>query len=200
MLSSLRHRLGAEEGFSLIELLVVIVLMSVVGGMVTQGIVTGMRTTRKATARVEAVAELQRTLARTTREIRAACPVRASMPTPTDPTGTVTADRLVVDIERAGEDWRYFYTLDSVTGDLLERRDRYDAGTATWVTELGPRAVITDVANTDLFTYYDKAFAATSNPRAVHRIEVRVDRDLPEQDPIEVSTLVAVRNAERCPF
>jgi type II secretory pathway pseudopilin PulG len=60
-----------------IELMVVIVLMGVIGGAVTNSVVGGMRTSRVLQERTEALAQLEITAGRMARQLRAAAPVEA---------------------------------------------------------------------------------------------------------------------------
>jgi len=72
-------RRGREEGgYSLVEMLVVLLLLGVVGTVVTKGIVTTLRSTRTGTQRAVALSQLQTAADRLSRELRAA-------EAPTDP-------------------------------------------------------------------------------------------------------------------
>lgn len=65
-----------EDGISLVELLVVMSLLTVVGGMVVSGLVAGLRTEGLVQERTEALGQLQVSVQRMTRDIRAAAPVQ----------------------------------------------------------------------------------------------------------------------------
>lgn len=65
-----------EDGLSLAELLVVMSLLTVVGGIVVTGLVGGLRASALVQARTEALSELQVGVQRMTRDLRAAAPVQ----------------------------------------------------------------------------------------------------------------------------
>src|SRR5688572_15198620 len=72
----LRKRLRDEDGVSLVELLVVILLMAVIGGAGTTTLVRSMQVSAKTQTRFDALADLQRSVDRMTRELRAAAPLQ----------------------------------------------------------------------------------------------------------------------------
>lgn len=186
MLNLVATRLRSEGGYSLPELLVVMVLLGIIGSIVTNSVVAGMQTTRRAQARVVALTDLEKSVARIGRELRAACPVRTSTPT-----------QVTVDSERADTLWRYRYTLNTTTQQLSEQRQRYDTASATWVTVVDA-PLISDVTNTTAFSYVDTENQATSDPTRVVGLGVTITRDLPEQDAITVSTRLTARNRTNC--
>lgn len=65
-----------EDGISLVELLVVMSLLTVVGGIVGSGLIAGLRSSGLVQARTEAMSELQIGVQRMTRDLRAAAPVQ----------------------------------------------------------------------------------------------------------------------------
>ncbi|MPZ74445.1 MAG: prepilin-type N-terminal cleavage/methylation domain-containing protein [Nitriliruptorales bacterium] len=69
------HSTG-EEGFSVVELLVAISLFAVVSAAVASGLIGGFRSSALVTQRTTAMSELQVTVERVAREIRAAAPVQ----------------------------------------------------------------------------------------------------------------------------
>lgn len=184
MLTRARARLRGAEGITIIELLVVMVIFGVVGSVVASGVIQGLQSSRLAQARVEALADVQRGVARMGREVRAACPVR-----------TATATKVVVDVKRAGDVHRYGYTLDDAADEL--RYETYQPATALTPTSEG--VLVREVVNTAPFTAYDSDGTATTDPRMVTRVRILVERDLPEQDAITVRTDVSTRNGTRCP-
>lgn len=64
-----------QEGFSLVELLVVVVLVSVVGGIVISAVVTGIGSQQTTTNRLDALHELEVAIQRASRDFRAASPL-----------------------------------------------------------------------------------------------------------------------------
>ncbi len=184
MLTRARVRLRGSEGMTIIELLVVLVVFGVVGSVVASGVIQGLQSSRLAQARVEALADVQKGVARMSREVRAACPVR-----------TATATEVVVDVRRAGDVHRYAYTLDDAADEL-----RYEVHQpATALTPTSEGVLVREVVNTAPFTAYDSDGTVTTDPKMVTRVRILVERDLPEQDAITVQTDVSARNGTRCP-
>jgi prepilin-type N-terminal cleavage/methylation domain-containing protein len=176
------HR--SDEGFTLVELLVVVLLLGVVGSIVTAGLVTGMQSTRSSQARIEAMAELQRGAERITRELRAACPVTSMGP-----------DQVVAAVVRDGQTrYHEFYRDDE---DRLRHavRDTPDAtatGGGTLLRSLG--TYDTD----ELFTFRDSDGDPATTTGRVRVVEITLRRDLPEQaGPVEVVTTTSLRNGGR---
>lgn len=67
-----------EAGITLVELLVVMILLGVVGGIVTTAIVTTLQSASSTQARVLALNELENALQRVSRDLRVADPLRLS--------------------------------------------------------------------------------------------------------------------------
>lgn len=176
-----------ERGFTLVELMVVLVLIGIVGGIVTKGLVGAMRTTRQTQARIEAFTELQTTAERVGRELRVACPMRA-----------IAAADVTLDIDRAGETYRHRFW---VATDQLHHATQID-NSGTWDTVVADRVLLdlADPGADPTFTYLDAdgdaldLSLASTLPRDVRSVELRLRRDLPEQDPVEVATMLHLRN------
>lgn len=178
------NREREDDGFTLIELLIVVVLLSVVGGIVTAGLMGAMESTRQTQDRTEAMAELQRGAERVSRELRAACPI----------VGTLQADHVEAEIYRDGERWRHTYRLDAATTSLQQDVERYDV--PDWVAVFSDRVLINDVDAVE-FVYLDDDGATVTMASDVRAVELRFRRDLAEQPPVEISTLVSLRNGGR---
>jgi prepilin-type N-terminal cleavage/methylation domain-containing protein len=71
----LRRRLGAQDGFSLVELLVVMAVFGIVAAIATGSVVQSLRVHREQSERVEQLNRTRVALERVTREIRGANPV-----------------------------------------------------------------------------------------------------------------------------
>lgn len=178
------HRTGSEAGASLVELLVVVVLIGVVGTIAVNGLVTSMRVSRQTEARVQAYAELQRAAERISRDLRAVCPLEVLEPA------------RVVGVVHPGDGTaqRVIYRYDAGTHSL---RSAKEAATGP-VGSPPETTVMVDVEPAgDLFTYLDDAGTATTVAADVRTVQISLRRALPEQDPVQVETLVALRNGGR---
>ncbi len=183
----LRRRLGDEAGVGLVELLVAMVILAIIGGVVTNSVITGMQATRRGQARVYAVSDVQKGLERLTREVRAA-----------DPVDYIAAGRLRAEVYRDGARYRYTYEVSG--GDLRELRERYDSG--TWVT-VSDQVLVADITNAGVFSYAAAdGSALTGLPlddtdaelTSLVEVTATIVRSLPEQDPVTVTTAVTLRN------
>jgi type II secretory pathway pseudopilin PulG len=198
----------AEGGWTLVELLVVLLLVGVVGGVVTSSSIAAMRATRQSQERTYALTDIQRGLERVGRELRAAAPLEL------DPSG-VYSDGIVANIVRDGEEISFrYYLSDEVDGSvsLLEDVERRDMATGTVSTQNG--LFIADIANretgTPLFRYFrthpvsglleevdcdelDESACAQQHGTAT-QVQLTLEKTLPEQDPISVQTVVNIRN------
>lgn len=104
MLSRRGVRPDSDSGFTLVELLVVMLIMGVVGAFTATSLVQGLQTSNEADRRVQALTDLQQAGQRVSRELRMACHVE-----------TALADQVAVDILRDGTRWRYDFAVDSRT-------------------------------------------------------------------------------------
>ena len=202
MLSGVRARLDDERGVSLVELLVVILLMSVIGGAATTSLVRSMKVSAATQTRFDALGDLQKSVDRMTRELRAAAPQVVGGA----PVVVAEEDRIVVDVFREG-----FSQIRRFTYVYCPAQRRIHAGTE------GPTPVpsgipldvncatttlpilIEDVTNPaagagSVFEYRDRNGAVTLDRTRVKTIRVTVKRDLPDQQPITVETMVRLRN------
>lgn len=201
-----------ERGFSLIELLVVMVILGVIGGVVTSAIITAMNSARETTSRTQAIHELEVSLERIGRELRAADPILPSGSTPRryhEHLGAeVVRDRKVLvvsyQVEVDGDHQRL--VQDTTTFDLDDLMDDPDAEPV-----VSPRrTLITAIDNGDepVFRYYDGdgqeitcdpdvegAAACDHEYGAAKKIGIRLMRDLQDdRNPVRVETRINVRN------
>ncbi|MEX2503369.1 MAG: hypothetical protein WD378_00880 [Egicoccus sp.] len=171
-------------GASLVELLVVLVLVSVVGTMALNGVVTALRVSRQTEERVQAAAELQRAVERISRDVRSACPLEI-----------IEADRVVGIVHPdGGAARRALYRHDTATRTL------FSASTAA-TDPLNSATEIAVMANLEpagaLFAYLGDDGAAVTAAADVRTVRISLRRDLAQQDPVEIETLVALRNGGR---
>jgi prepilin-type N-terminal cleavage/methylation domain-containing protein len=214
MLTRLRQRRRAHDdqrGFTLVELLVVMVIFGIVGTVVMASIIGAINATSKGEERVHAYNDLQRGLERVGRELRAASPLRL------DPSGNYR-DAVGARIVRGGEPTEYrYYLADAGDGTTELREDvrRYDDDGESLI-EVRSGLFIANVGNLEpgvdvpMITYYRQDDATNqlveidcdgisdSQCRDRHatasQIRIRLVKTLPDQDPVEVQTVVNIRN------
>ena len=195
----LRKRLNDEGGVSLIELLVVILLMTIIGGVGTTTLVRSMRVSASTQTRFDALADLQRSVDRMTRELRAAAPLQMGGA----PVVVAEADRVVVNVFRNNftEQRRFTYQFCPTQQRLHARVEGPTPappggtpGTISCSSNAVP-VLIEDVNNAGaMFEYFNSAGAATTVPSQIKTIRVTVRRALAGQPPITVTTMVRLRN------
>ncbi len=223
MLTRLRARAADERGVTLIEMLVVIVLMGIVGSVVTTSLVRGMQGSAATQSRLDALTDLQESVDRMTRELRAAAPLQ-----------TAEANRAVVVVfeENFTKQVRYTYQYCPVEGRLHVRTEgpfATPAPPAKLASQLTTPAgsipcgtagpLIDRVVNSTtqpVFQYFTSTATITDanallpvSPATqlsaaqlaqVRQIRVRIVRSLPKGSgqtiptPINVSTVVRLRN------
>lgn len=178
------ERLHQDDGFSLVELLIAMFLAAVVGGVAVSGIVGGLQQSARTQDRIDAFNELQLAMERMSREVRAA-----------DPIIVATDTRIEVQVRRDGQCSQFSYEL---TGDVLRvQRDVSNDDCETFTTGM-PTPLASEVVNPvgrPMFSYqtHDGSVATTEDEIGVVNIEIQ--RDIPDQPPVAVSTVVNVRNS-----
>jgi prepilin-type N-terminal cleavage/methylation domain-containing protein len=209
MLIRTRRSLERADGFTLVEVLVVLVLLGVVGSMVTASVITAFTSTRRGEARVHALNDLQRGLERVGRELRAADPL--VLDPGTDPAAGVGAS-----VIRRGERIEYRYYLVETEDSTELREDVVRRTLAGQVVSQRQGLFIADIANietgTPLFTYYytdpgtrqlreiDCDEEGLSESQCLQRhttatqVRLTLEKQLPEQSPIQVETVVNIRS------
>lgn len=176
MLSRFRNEDG---GFTLVELLVAIVLLGIVGGVTTTGLVQSFRTSERAQNRIQAFNELQIGMERITRELRAA-----------DPVVSAGGNEILLDVRRGGAciRHRFQYTSGAVRGG----RSTTCSGAAIPMSSL-----IADVQNTaaqPVFSYLDERGVATTTVEDMAAIRITFVRAIANQPAVELTSIVNVRN------
>lgn len=192
-LRTLRRRVARDDaGFSLIELIVVMGIMLVVGGVVVSGIVSGLRATARGQARVEALTDLERAAERMARDLRFA-----------DPVDGAAATQVIVNVLRddAGTQVRHRVTYAVAAGTITETRAIYDPPSAAAPTTTRTSTVIDGLdPATPVFVFSDadgQVWVPGTDPLDdLAEIQLDLRRELPDQDPIEVETSVFVRNVK----
>jgi prepilin-type N-terminal cleavage/methylation domain-containing protein len=207
MLSPVRSREG-ESGFTLVELLVVMVLLGVVGGVVTSAIISSMNSASRSTARITATHELEVALQRVARDLRAADPLYIS---DERRYGEHVGARFlrnrhmyVVSFELVDDDGQQELVQETTTYDLDEIAEGEDVDIIE-----SRHTLVTTVDNGDepVFRYYDRAGGelvcdpATEGDgycdgvyASAKKIGIHLVRDIAGQTPVRAHTLVSVRN------
>lgn len=182
-----RTRRSVDDGFSLIELLVTITLTAVVGAIVLSGLVQVFQSNARAQDRIDAFNQMQIAMERMTRELRAADPVllppSAATLSPTD---------VEVEIRRDGGCTRWRYVLQVGSTDLISER-RQSPG-CTGVYGVATRRIMVRDVTAFRIAYTNAQRAAVTAPDAVSRMTITITRALPQQDDVQVTTAVDVRN------
>lgn len=183
MLSRVRT---SESGFTLVELLVVMMLLGAVGVMVMAGIVQAFQSNEQAQRRMEAMTELRQASERIEREVRAACPI--------DPLGAADT---TVRVPRDGGLYDHRFHLD---GDVLRHEITAPDGSTT------QSDLLRQVTSTPIFVFLGenddedgwKALdPATAEFREVVAVELRLQRDIADQPPVDIETVIQIRNKGR---
>jgi prepilin-type N-terminal cleavage/methylation domain-containing protein len=200
------------SGFTLVELLVVMVLLGIIGGIVVNAVSSGLRSASRTTARTMALHDIEVALQRVGRELRAADPLYlTSGPDYGNHVGAeVMRDRKVHIVRfgiEVGDDGVQLLVQDTTTFDLDEFMTDPDATPI----EQPRRALVTDIDNGDepVFRYFrtdgveitcevgvDGATKSDCDDRYAEasQIAIRLIRAVPGQNPIRAETRVNVRN------
>lgn len=204
-------RRSDESGFTLVELLVVMVILGVVGAITVAGVVRGMQTSAHAQDRVEALTATETTLERITRELRAADPLCAVEP------GAVSLiverdQRLLYHhyeiVQVDDQRWTLQQGRRDVTDDVDDfgdpdgRCEGHDAGDLTPLLEgLASDAIFAplDGTGSEIGVDPDAAAGDDGSPEnaaeRARRVRMVVDRSVQtDRPPIQVQTTATVRN------
>ena len=185
-----------QGGFTLVELLVVLLLLGVVGSIVAGGLVRGMRADAQAQARIEAFEDMQVALERVSREVRA-----ASTP---PPESVLDFDKdgkwLQLQVLREGTCIRFTYEVDADDDVLRASEERSTDGCENFGTSTD-RVLVPDLADHAVFTFETNRYdddgerIAADSAGDIRFVTITFTRTLFEQQPVTVSTVVGLRNA-----
>lgn len=183
-----------ESGFTLVELLVVTLLLSIIGGMVVSSVVTGLRTGQRGQERVQAIAELQRGAEEIARELRVADPGAND-----DPFISFTGTDVLIDVRR---DMDADGTTDTVRhrfvvsgGTLLHCQQVYTPpGTPCTGTPSG-RTIVTNLDPVATqFTVVNGAGNPVASTTDAAAVDILLVRQLSDGSDARVATSVTLRN------
>ena len=181
-----RVRRSGDRGFSLVELLVVVLLLGVVGSIVASGIISSLRADRRTRARVAVTADLTKGVDRMTKQLRVAAPVVAFAP-----------DSVTVQTYRDGFRWQYTYTYDVAAKTVTETMERYASETAVVPDQTVTKTLLNNVSNgagAPMFAYYDRDGTVADFGHEVARVVLTLVETPFEQEPIRFETSVNLRN------
>jgi prepilin-type N-terminal cleavage/methylation domain-containing protein len=194
MLTRLRHE---QAGFTLVELLVVMVLMGVVGSITVAAIVTGMNSQRTTQDRLDALHELEVATQRAIRDLRVASPLLVSTQTP-------ASEHIGTRFRRGGEPTTVFYELETDE----DSNEQFLVQLVSTGGESFSRRLVTAVDNGDtpLFRYFDTDGSELECdwdlPELEYRdcilsanaVAIRLVRGVHGQEPVVVETRVNIRS------
>lgn len=190
-----RRSAESSAGFTLVELLVVMVMLGIIGGVVVTAVSTSLRSASITQGRIEALQELEVALQRMTRDLRTASELQLA------PLADATAsfgDYIGADIVRDGALTPVRYRLLDPEDGSSQRLIREDTG----------QTLVTLVDNEDepVFRYrrFDGSVIACGGLTEaecgdlildeVTTIEIRLVREIPNRQPVEAETRVSVRS------
>jgi prepilin-type N-terminal cleavage/methylation domain-containing protein len=177
---SRRTRAREEDGFTLVELLVVVFLIAIVGTVLASGLVQGIRTTNYTQNRAEALAHTQTGIERLSRELRAA-----------EFVGVAASDHVELAIRRDEPRMYYYVYRTEAAGDvwnLTEERWQFDDGfdgvpDKNDADQVTTRVLVPGLVTGDVFTFSDS------------QVDIRLERRSQQgRGAILVETTVQMRN------
>lgn len=187
------HRRGAQEGYSLIELLVVMVIFGIVGTIIVGSLARGAQADREAQARIEAFEDMQIALERVSRNVRA-----ASMPLlEADPVN----ERLQLRLLRDGICSQFTYWVDADALRVREERSTTEECTFSSASETLVVGGLEPGSN--VFTFESDEYFRDANDDLQRETASSVDEiqfvtisftRAPVGQPVTVQTVVGLRN------
>lgn len=183
------RRQGEQAGFTLVELLVVVMLLGVVSAIVGSGLISSLTADRKTRARVAITADLTKGVDRITKQVRVAAPVI-----------DFSATMLSVETYRDGLRHRYTYEYDVDAKSVSETLETFANVTDVTPASTSTQTLLTNVTNgtTAMFEYYDRNGDVATVSGDIARVELTlVETPTGDaQQPVSYSTSVFLRNFE----
>lgn len=219
----LTSRTADDRGFTLVELLVVVLILGMIGSIVLVSVVQAMDRTSSATNRTNALTDIERGLERITRQIRVADPLVIDPDGACNTLATATCvdevltRRMDAVTFSGGEQVNYSYYLVEGADDVELRQDieRVDIATGTTV-ETSNGEFIAEIGNLEptvgqpLFRFLAEdpvtgeldeidctgltVDACRTRYATASVVEITLMKVLQEGDPLRVGTSVNIRN------
>lgn len=200
-------RPGADEGYTLVELLVVIIIFGIIGTILASTVISSMSATRREQERVFTVQTAQTALERLSKDLRTA-----------DPLVAANLNDVTLLVYRSGHCERRQWWVDA-NNQLLMSRAVYSGASSSCSTKSGTLGtaevqVVMDNAGVDdktlIFRYWNKntnaALTELTPPVAsnqltrIDRIELTIKGLLSENGtPVLLTSSVDLRNVEQLP-
>ena len=183
-----------RRGFTLVELLVVLVILAIVGGIVASSLIRGLQVDAQARNRIEAFEDMQIVMERMSREIRAANPIVSA---------DSVADRLEVQVQRNEQCLRFEYVRD---GEQLLVTERRFGAECVGTPSVSTQVLLRDLEPTPVFEFerIDAAGQRTALPDGsfteatatdIKFVTITLAHTLElDQSPVTVRSLVGIRN------
>ncbi|MFP5308404.1 MAG: type II secretion system protein J [Actinomycetes bacterium] len=187
----LMRRLRDDEGITLIELLVTLVILGVVSGITTAALIRGFQTTTTVQNRIDTTVSLQEAQTAITRQLRSACPVTAIGPY-----------SIEVKVNRGGQVERHRFSIATASTDLRENVAVWDPATSTW-TIRRDRVLASGIRNgvdgQPAFSALTRSGGAAASPSATKAFRVDLRRRV-GTDTVQLATTISLRNGDLpCP-
>lgn len=175
----------ADSGFTLVELLVVIVLLGIAGTIFLTTVVGATQVDTRTRARADVQQEITLSMQRLTKQVRVAAPLVS-----------VADHQLVADVyPTAAGTVRHRFTYTVATGQLTEQLQVFSPATSNTASSTTSRVLARDLqVTTPSFAALDRAGVATTLPLKVASINVRLTGKAKDGKALPVTTDVFLRN------
>lgn len=182
-----RLRGKREDGFTLVEVLVVVVLIGVVGAVFASTVIQATQVDDRTRTRADAQYSVTLGMDRITERVRVAAPLVS-----------VSSMQLVVDVfptQPATGSVRERHSFTLASGQLTHRIDRFSPSTSTTASTTSSRVLAESVDPAgSSFTGRDRAGVVTTTAAKVASVDVALRRTTRSAKPVDSSTTIFLRN------